>query len=171
MNLKTNPPPASTSEQPVSRLDIYSDGSFMSKLNVGGWGFVLVEEGKPIHTDFGAQRFTSSLGMELLAAVSALEFAENQVKPNQTMCLHTDSKILIEGLEGTIARYHQQDWFHPSGKPVKGRESWEKLESLTQSLDVTVKWVKGHNGNPGNQLADQLARHAIETFLADSHHH
>jgi len=154
----------------ATQVDMYSDGSFMSKQNIGGWGFVFVENGQAMHTDFGARRFTSSLGMELLAAVSALEFAEAHAQPNQKRVLHTDSKILIEGLEGTIARYHQQNWLHPSGKAVKGREMWEKLEHLTQHLDVTVKWVKGHNGNPGNQLADQLARQAIETFLAESHH-
>ena len=140
----------------------------MPKLNIGGWALVAVTNGKPTHTNFGAKRHTSSLGMELLAAVSALEFAQAQYQQDQKIVLHTDSKILIEGLEGTIARYHKQGWLQPSGKPVKGRDMWEKLEQLTQSLNVTVKWVKGHNGNPGNQLADQLARHAIETFLLDS---
>ncbi|CAH2238568.1 jg17154 [Pararge aegeria aegeria] len=34
------------------------------------------------------------------------------------------------------------------------------LETLAASNDITLRWVKGHDGNPGNEAADSLARQA-----------
>ena len=151
-------------------MELFSDGGYISKLNIGGWGVVMIKNNQT-YTDMGACRTHSSLEMELLAAVNALEIAQTALKPNQSMTLHTDSRILIEGLEGKIERYKQQNWLHLSGRPVESRNLWERFEKLTQQLNVRVKWIKGHNGNPGNHLADQLARQAIETYLDQLHHH
>jgi ribonuclease HI len=32
---------------------------------------------------------------------------------------------------------------------------------LSQKMDLTWQWVRGHNGHPENEHADQLARNAI----------
>lgn len=154
-----------TSLPTLDTLEVFSDGSYRSNLRVGGWGVVLIVEGERFDTDFGACTATSSLEMELLAAVKALELALNQVKNNQNIILRTDSKVLIEGLEGKIVRYKQQKWHHLSGRPVKFRTLWEQFSLLAQGLNITVQWVKGHSGNVGNQLADQLARQAIDRYL------
>lgn len=106
-----------------------------------------------------------------MAAVQALSKVKTQIadtlkfKEFESVILHTDSKILIEGLEGKIERYRQQSWLHLSGRPVESKTLWEKFDQLTDQLNVTVKWVKGHNGNLGNQMADELARQAIQTHL------
>ncbi len=149
----------------TTHLELYSDGGYMSQLHLGGWGYVLYCDGEVSHQDFGVCRNTSSLEMELTAAVEALQMAKQTQRAGQTITLHTDSKILLEGLQGKIERYRQQQWFHKSGRPVESRELWERLQALTSSLKAEVKWVKGHNGNPGNQRADQLARHAMELHL------
>ena len=109
--------------------------------------------------------------MELLAAVNALEFIGATLHPNQKAILHTDSRILLEGLDTKIARYKQQNWLHLSGRPVESRALWERFETLINQQDVTLKWIKGHNGNPGNQLADQLAREAMQAYLKARHPH
>ncbi|MBN2865572.1 MAG: ribonuclease HI [Thiotrichales bacterium] len=169
MNLTRKQPPEQI--QPNTSLDVFSDGGYVSKLHIGGWGVVVIESNQSTYTDSGACRTQSSLEMELLAAVNALEAAKVALKPNQNIVLHTDSRILIEGLDGKIERYKQQNWHHLSGRPVESRELWERFETLTRALNARVEWVKGHNGNPGNQMADQLARQAIETYLDELHPH
>jgi ribonuclease HI len=44
-------------------------------------------------------------------------------------------------------------------KPVKDDDLWRGLADAISGHDVTVGWVKGHAGDPGNERADALARH------------
>lgn len=150
----------------TQQIELYSDGGYISNKNIGGWGVVALQDNKPILTECGSCKNTSSLEMELHAAVTALELVKTKIKSLKNIVLHTDSRILIEGLEGKIARYRQQNWIHQSGRPVESRDLWERLEFLTQDLNATVKWIKGHSGNLGNQMADELARKAMQTHLS-----
>ena len=43
------------------------------------------------------------------------------------------------------------------GDAVKNRDLWERLHGAAGRHDVDWRWVKGHAGNEGNELADQLA--------------
>jgi len=148
-----------------AKIELYSDGGYISTKNIGGWGAVIFKDNQPYFTEFGCRKNTSSLEMELQAAVMALEMVKTKLNPFNNIVLHTDSRILIEGLDGKIAKYRQHNWLHQSGRPVESRALWEKFETLTRDLNVTVKWVKGHNGNLGNQMADDLARKAMQIHL------
>ena len=46
-------------------------------------------------------------------------------------------------------------------KPVANPYTWQRIDSLKQEkLNVVVKWVRGHSGIYGNELADSIARDA-----------
>ncbi|MDG6772941.1 ribonuclease HI [Thiomicrorhabdus sp. ZW0627] len=143
-------------------LNIYTDGGYVEKKDVGGWGIVIIAPDNRQLRFSGSQRNTSSLEMELKAAVHALEEIQNFPLNDLIIQLFTDSKILIEGLDYKIRQYRQQNWVHKSGRPVESRSLWERFESLTLALKVNVKWVKGHSKVAGNLVADQLAREAIQ---------
>ena len=51
----------------------------------------------------------------------------------------------------------ERGWQRKTG-PVKNPDLWDKLLWLVESRPVTLRWVRGHNGNPGNERADQLAK-------------
>ena len=43
-------------------------------------------------------------------------------------------------------------------QPVANRDLWEPLVELVKARgDVTFRWVKGHSGDPMNDLVDALA--------------
>ncbi|MGM0540988.1 MAG: ribonuclease H family protein [Pseudomonadota bacterium] len=149
--------------KPLS-IEIYTDGGYFENLDVGGWGSVIFQQNKEIERLSDWQKQTSSLEMELKAAVSALDRLYNKIVPTHPpyqVTLYTDSRILIEGLTQKIHLWRQNRWVHKSGNPVKYRSLWEKLEELTYQYHVVWKWVKGHNGNKGNAIADGLAREAV----------
>lgn len=152
-----------TSEIKLLSIEIYTDGGYFEKLDVGGWGSVIFQQNKEIERLSDWQKQTSSLEMELKAAVSALNRLHNKIlltHPYQ-VTLYTDSRILIEGLTQKIHLWRQNHWTHKSGNPVKYQSLWETLEELTHQYHVIWKWVKGHNGNKGNAIADGLARQAV----------
>ncbi len=148
------------------QIHLYSDGGYFEKQNIGGWGAVIFKNNQEYMRLSGWQKITSSLEMELTAACNALHQLKKispplSSAPSFHITLFTDSRILIEGLQYKIQLWRQHHWVHKSGNLVKYQALWETLDQLTQEHNVTWQWVKGHNGDLGNELADQLAREAI----------
>jgi RNase H-like protein len=42
-------------------------------------------------------------------------------------------------------------------KPVKNSDLWRALEDAARRHRIKWRWVKGHDGDPGNERADALA--------------
>ncbi|XP_069584147.1 ribonuclease H1-like [Ranitomeya imitator] len=93
---------------------------------------------------------------EIQAACKALEQAKSQ---NITkLVLYTDSMHTINGITKWIHSWKLNDWKMSTGKEVINRRDFEKLDGLTQGLDVKWMHVPGHAGFGGNEEADKLAR-------------
>ncbi|GKT11575.1 MAG: ribonuclease HI [Thiomicrorhabdus sp.] len=159
-------------------FSIYTDGGYFEKQDLGGWGSVIYQQGQELLRQSDWQKHTSSLEMELKAAVKGLESLQSYLQTEQLplsppaqfqITLFTDSRILIEGLSEKITHWRLNNWIHKSGNRVKYQTLWEMLESLTQQLQVKWQWVKGHNGNLGNTIADQLARKAVMQRLQETY--
>lgn len=146
------------------KLDIYTDGSYLERQDIGGWGLIIYKDHQECYRTSGWQKKTSSLEMELTAAKVALQqlkSANLDLEKNQ-ITLHTDSRILIEGLTEKYSLWCENQWKVKSGKTVIYKELWQSLKQLEDEQEVSFCWVKGHNGNQGNTIADQLAREALE---------
>jgi ribonuclease HI len=46
---------------------------------------------------------------------------------------------------------------------VKNVELWQRLDALNGMHEVQWHWVKGHDGDPGNERADELANRGVAT--------
>jgi ribonuclease HI len=54
--------------------------------------------------------------------------------------------------------WRRRGWRNTAGKPVANRDLWEPLVDLVVAHgDVRFRWVKGHGGDPMNDLVDRLA--------------
>ncbi|WP_172959707.1 RNase H family protein [Thiomicrorhabdus aquaedulcis] len=151
-------------------IEIYTDGGYFRQHQLGGWGWVMFVNQQEILRAAHAKTSHSSLEMELLAAQQALLALQTpeltalltSLKGQATrITLYTDSRILMEGLTKKIARWRDQAWLNKSGREVVFKTLWESVESLSLHHNVHWCWVKSHNGNPGNTLADGLARQAV----------
>ena len=47
-------------------------------------------------------------------------------------------------------------------KPVKNKDLWKKLKSLSSKHSIKWIWVKGHDQDKYNNLVDELAQGAIK---------
>lgn len=93
---------------------------------------------------------------EIEAASRALEQArDNNI---DRLTIHTDSEFTIKGVTEWMPRWKENGWKTASGGDVVNKTEFQKLDSLCEGLDVSWKHVPGHSGNPGNEMADQLAR-------------
>ncbi len=60
------------------------------------------------------------------------------------------------------AELEKRGWKTSARKPVKNKDLWQALDQATDAHEITWKWVKGHDGNAGNEEADELANRGID---------
>jgi len=141
-------------------INIYTDGACSGNPGPGGWG-VLIIDGSTQKELYGGDPLTTNNRMEMLAAIVALK-----ATGGAPIILHTDSQYLKNGINIWIHNWKKNGWKNASKKPVKNKDLWLELDDLTQSRNIDWRWVKGHDGDPGNERADELARQGV-TSIAD----
>ena len=52
-----------------------------------------------------------------------------------------------------------------SKKPGKNDDLWKQLDMLASHHQIEWLWVRGHDGNVGNERADVLANAGVEQVL------
>lgn len=134
----------------------FTDGACSGNPGPGGWGVVL-RWGDHERELFGGESDTTNNRMELMAAINALE---SLTRPS-VVVLTTDSTYVMQGITKWIKDWKRRDWRTASKKPVKNVDLWQRLDAATAPHDVRWEWVKGHNGHPENERADELARRGI----------
>ena len=139
------------------RIEIYTDGACRGNPGPGGWGALLIA-GDRRKRLFGGEPETTNNRMELTAAIEAL----NALRGRRNVRLHTDSKYVMQGITEWLANWKARGWKTAAKKPVKNRDLWQLLDAARNRHDIEWVWVKGHDGNPGNEEADALANRGID---------
>jgi ribonuclease HI len=137
----------------------YTDGSCLR--NPGGRSasavVLMLPNGRITHHVQGFDASTNQRA-ELLAAISAMEAvaspeALEAVGTLGRLLIRSDSRYVVDGLRKHLDGGHSL--------PTANKDLWLRALRAARVLpEVRTEWVKGHNGNPGNELADQLAGNA-----------
>ena len=80
------------------------------------------------------------------------------------MVLSTDSQYVRQGITEWIHNWKKRGWKTADKKPVKNVDLWQRLDGARLKHEVEWRWVRGHNGDVGNEMADQLANQGITTI-------
>lgn len=139
------------------QVEIYTDGACLGNPGPGGWAAIL-EWGGHRRELSGADAATTNNRMELSAAIAGLK----ALRKSCDVVLYTDSRYVKQGMTEWLPGWQRKGWRTASGKPVENRDLWEQLVAAAEPHRISWKWVRGHNGVPGNERADQLARAAAE---------
>ena len=124
----------------------YADGSCLGNPGGrGGWGVVLIDPSGTSRELAGANPSTTNNRMEITAAIEALRGLPSGAE----IKLHSDSQYLVKTM--TLG------W-----KRRENLDLWRVLDEETLRHRVQWEWVRGHNGDPLNERADELARSAAE---------
>jgi len=146
----------------VNTVEIYTDGACKGNPGPGGWG-VLLKTGGVEKELFGGERATTNNRMELLAVINALE----ALKRPCHVVLHADSQYVLKGITEWLAGWKAKGWKTAAKQPVKNVDLWQRLDALVAGAGHRIdwRWVKGHDGDPGNERADALANRGVEQAL------
>jgi ribonuclease HI len=140
---------------------IHTDGACSGNPGPGGWGVVLDYRGHRKELK-GGEALTTNNRMELQAAISALD----SLKRPCVVEMHVDSQYVKDGISKWIHGWKRNGWKTADKKPVKNVELWQALDAAIQRHEISWHWVKGHDGHPENERADELAREGMAPFKA-----
>ena len=144
------------------KINIYTDGACVGNPGPGGWAAIIIKENIKKEL-FGGEKLTTNNRMELTAAIRGLEYchSEEGEQPSlKEIKIYTDSIYLKEGITVWVEKWEKNNWKTSDKKNVKNIDLWKKLKELTKSTQIEWCWVKGHSGDPMNELADKLAKEA-----------
>lgn len=143
----------------MKTVKIYTDGACRGNPGIGGWGALMIFEGKEKEL-YGGQIDTTNNQMELKAAIEALKAL------NETCIveLTTDSKYVMQGITQWIDNWKKNNWKTANKKDVKNKDLWIELDQAVSKHNVKWNWVKGHSGHRENEIADQLANKGIDNL-------
>ena len=138
---------------------LYTDGACRGNPGPGGWG-VWFQHGKHKKELFGGEPESTNNRMELTAAIRGLAALSSPWEIE----LYTDSKYVLQGITEWMPDWKKRNWKTAAKKPVKNVDLWKQLDTEASRHKIDWYWVKGHNGDPGNEKADELANQGIDTL-------
>lgn len=131
--------------------EIYTDGSCIGNPGPGGWAFLIVDKNHShdegpmsgvVYQESGSEKETTNNRMEMTALIRALKYAVS--KKLGKVRIYSDSTLLVNTVN--------DGW-----KRKANLDLWLEIEKLLGKVKMELAWVKAHDKNLFNNMADQLA--------------
>lgn len=135
----------------------YTDGACSGNPGPGGWAWAV--PGGAFAS--GPERATTNQRMEIRAALEAV-----RALPGELVVVSDSTYVVHCFRDGWWRKWQANGWRTAGKQPVKNRDLWERLIAAVDGRPVTFRWVKGHGGDPWNDLVDRLAVAAAATQQA-----
>lgn len=133
---------------------------------------------------YGTIDHISNNGGEVRAASEGMAYAARF--PIKKLTIFTDSAYVVKGVNEHLVKWKNNDWRKADGIEISNKLNWMNLDTnlanlANKDIQINVQWVKGHNDNQGNTLADKHAtigvlqsaggviRSQVETTAADGY--
>jgi ribonuclease HI len=139
---------------------LYTDGACSGNPGPGGWGTLLIWNGKEKVLSGGHPDSTNNR-MEMQAVIEGLKALNRKCHVK----VHSDSALIINAFtKGWVKNWQKNGWKKADKKPVENRELWEEMIHYVNQHEVSWIKVKGHSDNELNNRVDQLAVEASQRF-------
>ncbi len=132
---------------------VFTDGSAQPNPGPGGWGAVYVQNGEVIEQRYGHEPHTTNNRMELVALIEAYKM----VPEGTVTTIYSDSDLAVKTINEWATGWKKRGWKRKSG-PIKNLELVQELYALAEARpEITLKWIRAHDGSRWNEYADALA--------------
>ena len=147
--------------KPIKDVELFTDGACSGNPGPGGWGAILRFKGAEKEFSGGEEKTTNNR-MELTAVIEGL----TKLKETCNVTLVTDSKYVADGIsKGWAESWKKNGWRKADKKPALNADLWEKLLTLCNIHNLTIKWIKGHAGHTENERCDALAVSEYQKYI------
>jgi ribonuclease HI len=128
-----------------THLVAYADGSCIGNPGPGGGGVLILEPDGSERELSGSDPSTTNNRMEITAVIEALR----AVAPGAEVTVRSDSQYVVKTM--TLG------W-----KRRENVDLWQQLDAEAAQRKVNFEWVRGHAGEPHNELANRAAMQAAK---------
>ncbi|OCH95326.1 ribonuclease H-like protein [Obba rivulosa] len=155
--------PRSRPAQPHQSISVYTDGSCFENgtLRARAGAGVWFGRGNPRNC---ALRIPGPAQSSPIAETVAVLLAAKLAPLWRPLHIISDSKYIIEGMTKHLPKWEAVGWIGVKNANFLRATAFHLRR---RSAITTFRWVKGHNGEPGNEAADALARTAAEKPATD----
>ena len=160
------------------RVDVYTDGACAKNPGPGGWAMVLRDKSGQVKFATGYAESTTNNEMELQAVVfsmrSAIAKRLDNLEDDFLYVIHSDSAYVVNSIKNLwVDGWARTGWRNKTGDAIANRALWEQFLFLrdigcSARVRFAMEKVRGHNGDPMNELADSLAVAAKQTAIVVS---
>ena len=134
--------------------ECWTDGSYRSSEDCGGYSAIIVCDGVIEKKLYRGYKHTTNNRMEIMGVLACLKYFKNP----EIITIYSDSQYVVN----SINKNWIGKWISEKDESKKNMDLWTQVYELLQFHTVKCIWVKGHDANEMNNLADILAVHAGE---------
>ena len=140
--------------------EIFADGACSPNPGPGGFGVIVVREGRRRELS-GGFRNTTNNRMEILAAVEGLRALDGDgCDRSQALdvTIYSDSRYVVDMFNGGYAeQWRANGWMRDRRHRAANPDLWAQLLDLATEHRVRFEWVRGHSEHPENDRCDEMA--------------
>jgi len=133
---------------------VYTDGSCLGNPGPGGVGIVILKDDVEVDRFSFGEAYTTNNRMELTASLCGIAYVKETFGYDSKILVLSDSKYVVDGMSEWRHGWKKTNWKGCK----KNRDLWEQIDVLGD--DCQYQWVKGHNKDKYNEIADDLAQAA-----------
>lgn len=140
-------------------VEIFTDGAYAISIDQGGAAAVVVKDKEVIHKSFLGLTNTTNNRMELYGLILGLRYILNSEETD--FKIYSDSQYVISTLT--------KGW-----NKKKNLDIWNIVDIYLNKIkdkNIEYLWVKGHDGNDFNEIADLWAVHASHLLNVEKDEH
>jgi ribonuclease HI len=128
----------------------YTDGS--CEPNPGDGGFAVIKDMQVCR--LGGEADSTNIRMEGFAIIEALKDSKGA-----EATIYTDSEFWINVITKWSLNWEKSGWKKKGGE-IKNLDIVKEVCPLFRESKATLVWVRGHNNDEGNEMADEWANEA-----------
>lgn len=145
-------------------VTLITDGSALGNPGPGGWACIMTT-GKATKELSGGAPHTTNNRMEIMGLLEGLKALKRPCRVH----VISDSRYVIDSIEkGWLHGWAKRGWIKADKKPAKNADLWAEVLQLLGVHNLRFTWVKGHNGHPLNERADELACAQSASFASQN---
>lgn len=144
------------------RIEIYTDGSCNQTKKIGGWAFLVLEDGQLKFSGESSLEDTTSNQCEMIAAIKACELlSTREFFEDIHVTIYSDSAYMVNGfLKDWISKWLQNGWKNSEREPVVNKDLWESLIYYHKKYNINFEHIK-RRSSLFSKMVDDKAKSSV----------
>lgn len=127
--------------------------------------FLQPSTGELVRRDFWtSDRATTNNRMALHSVIEAFRILSGKGRTLRVV-FTTDSNYIVKGMKEWVPAWKARGWTRKGG-PIENLELWKRADDAQRPHEVQWVWVRGHDGHPQNEYANDIAVRAARELTS-----